>query len=161
MHKCKILTTSNGKGGTGKTTLNTFIAETLFARGNNILLIDLDHNCCLSEMYGFELQEETSKDFLSGKIFQPYLIKETLNGEPLPIKEMKVGDVYHHMDIIPSDLDMNMLANIMDTQLKIQLNTNSEMIQFFNSENHLLYELSYKNKSLIPMLLYRSLLFFS
>jgi len=32
-------------------------------------------------------------------------------------------------------------------QLKIQLNTNSEMIQFFNSENHLLYELSYKNKS--------------
>lgn len=121
MHKCKIITTSNGKGGTGKTTLNTFIAETLFARGNNILLIDLDHNCCLSEMYGFELQEETSKDFLSGKIFQPYLIKETLNGEPLPIKEMKVGDVYHHMDIIPSDLDMNMLANIMDTQLKIQL----------------------------------------
>ena len=77
MHKCKILTTSNGKGGTGKTTLNTFIAETLFARGNNILLIDLDHNCCLPEMYGFELQEETSKDFTAWDLNCRYIISHS------------------------------------------------------------------------------------
>lgn len=102
----RIITTSNGKGGTGKTTLNTFIAETLFTHGFNVLLIDLDHNCCLSEMYGFELQDETSKSFLSGKMVTPYNIKKSDAAQ---------------MDIIPSDLDMNMLANIMDTQLKIQL----------------------------------------
>jgi len=119
MHKCKIMTTSNGKGGTGKTTLNTFIAETLYARDNKILLIDLDHNCCLSEMYGYELQEETSKDFLSGKLVKPYNIK--IN--PDSMKEARI-------DIIPSDLDMNMLANIMDTQLKIQLKKSGFLEQY-------------------------------
>jgi cellulose biosynthesis protein BcsQ len=113
------MTTSNGKGGTGKTTLNTFIAETLYARDNKILLIDLDHNCCLSEMYGYELQEETSKDFLSGKLVKPYNIK--IN--PDSMKEARI-------DIIPSDLDMNMLANIMDTQLKIQLKKSGFLEQY-------------------------------
>lgn len=32
-------------------------------------------------------------------------------------------------------------------QIQIRLNTSTEMIQFINSDNHLLYELSYKNKS--------------
>ena len=79
----KIITTSNGKGGTGKTTLNTFIAETLFAHGFSVLLIDLDHNCCLSEMYGFELQDETSKSFLSGTMVKPYNIKKSEQAKQL------------------------------------------------------------------------------
>lgn len=111
----RIITTSNGKGGTGKTTLNTFIAETLFTKGYKILLIDLDHNCCLSEMYGFELKDETSKAFLSGKMVNPYNVKKNENA---------------CIDIIPSDLDMNMLANIMDTQLKIQLKKSGFMQQY-------------------------------
>lgn len=119
MHKCRIITTTNGKGGTGKTTLNTFTAETLFARGYKVLLIDLDHNCCLSEMYGYELQEETSKDFLSGKMVKPYNVK--IN--PDVMNEPRI-------DIIPSDLDMNMLANIMDTQLKIQLKQSGFLEQY-------------------------------
>lgn len=117
----KIITTSNGKGGTGKTTLNTFIAETLFAHGFNVLLIDLDHNCCLSEMYGFELKDETSKSFLSGKMVKPYNVKKSVTAE---------------MDIIPSDLDMNMLANIMDTQLKIQLKKSG----FFNKYDFIILD---------------------
>lgn len=102
----KTITTSNGKGGTGKTTLNAFIAETLYNHGYKVLMIDLDHNCCLSEMYSMELKDETSKNFLSGKIVNPYNIKKTENSV---------------LDIIPSDLDMNMLANVMDTQLKVQI----------------------------------------
>ena len=117
----KIITTSNGKGGTGKTTLNTFIAETLFAHGFSVLLIDLDHNCCLSEMYGFELQDETSKSFLSGKMVKPYNIKKSEKAK---------------MDIIPSDLDMNMLANIMDTQLKIQIKKSS----FLNDYDYIILD---------------------
>ena len=117
----KIITTSNGKGGTGKTTLNTFIAETLFAHGFSVLLIDLDHNCCLSEMYGFELQDETSKSFLSGNMVKPYNIKKSEKAK---------------MDIIPSDLDMNMLANIMDTQLKIQIKKSS----FLNDYDYIILD---------------------
>ena len=101
-----IITTSNGKGGTGKTTLNAFIAETLYLYGYKVLEIDLDHNCCLSEMYRMELKDETSKNFLSGQKVTPYTIKSN---------EKAI------LDIIPSDLDMNMLANVMDTQLKIQI----------------------------------------
>lgn len=102
----KIITTTNGKGGTGKTTINAYLAEMLFKYGKKILIIDLDPNCSISEMYGKELQENTSKNFLSGKKQEPYIIKQKPEAE---------------LAILPSDLDMSMLANIMDTQLKIQL----------------------------------------
>ena len=40
------------------------------------------------------------------------------------------------MDIIPSDLDMNMLANIMDTQLKIQIKKSS----FLNDYDYIILD---------------------
>lgn len=102
-----IITNTNGKGGTGKTTLNAYLAETLYSYEQKVLIIDLDPNCSISEMYGKELEENTSKNFLSGKKQEPYTLKENSPGK---------------LSILPSDLDMSMLANIMDTQLKIQLN---------------------------------------
>lgn len=98
----KIITNSSWKGGTGKTTENTFEAETLAMHGYRVLIIDLDSNCAISQVYGKELSDRTSKDFISGQCVEPYNVKKNI-------------------DIIPSDLNMSLLANIMDTQLKIQI----------------------------------------
>ena len=101
------ITITNGKGGTGKTTLNTFLAFTLFSRGKKVLLIDLDPNCSLSEVMGKILLPENSKVLLTGREVKPYTLKQTTEGATL--------------DLIPSDLEMDMLANITDMQLKLQL----------------------------------------
>lgn len=101
------ITITNGKGGTGKTTLNTFLAFTLYQRGKKVLIIDLDPNCSLSEVLGKVLQPENSKVLLTGREVKPYNLKTGRNGGIL--------------DLIPSDLEMDMLANITDMQLKMQL----------------------------------------
>lgn len=101
------ITITNGKGGTGKTTLNIFLALWLYQHGFKVLLIDLDPNCSLSEVMGKVLLDQNSKLLLTGREVKPYTLKEDDNGGKL--------------DLIPSDLDLDMLSNITDMQLKIQI----------------------------------------
>lgn len=110
------ITITNGKGGTGKTTLNTVLAEWLYAQGKKVLLVDCDPNCSMSEIYDFVLQDKTTRHLLSGKETEPYIIRKAENGGELAI--------------IPSDLDLDMLANITDTQLKIQLRKQNFVSRF-------------------------------
>lgn len=98
----KVLTHSSFKGGTGKTTLNALTAIELSKQGNKVLMIDLDPNCCLSQIYHKELADRTSKDLISGTKVEPYHVAENL-------------------DLIPSSLDMALLQNIMDSTLKNML----------------------------------------
>ena len=100
--KATIISTSSWKGGTGKTTLNVLAAETLAGRGKKVLVIDLDSNCSISSVYGKLFCDHTAKDFISG-------------GSPVayPAKT--------NIDIIPADLQIGLLNNIMDSQLKINL----------------------------------------
>ena len=39
---CKVITITNQKGGTGKTTTSLFLAYGLAERGKHVLVIDLD-----------------------------------------------------------------------------------------------------------------------
>ena len=92
-----IITTTNKKGGTGKTTLNTLLAEFLYQHGQKVLIIGLDPNCSISEVYGKVLQDQNSKLLLTGREVQPYLLKEHTSGGTL--------------SIIPEDLDLSMLSD--------------------------------------------------
>ena len=47
----KIITFSAIKGGVGKTTITFNYAEWLSKKGKNVLLIDLDHQCNLTNIY--------------------------------------------------------------------------------------------------------------
>lgn len=101
----KIITVSSYKGGVGKTTIITATAEILAERGYSVLGIDLDSNCTLSRCYNKLFQDITSKNLLSETVTD-------FNG------------IYHakeNIDIIPSCLENNLLNNIMDIQLKINL----------------------------------------
>ncbi len=101
----KIIVPSSYKGGVGKTTIITVIGETLASRGFKVLAIDLDSNCTLTKCYNKLFQDITSKNLLS----------ETVNDFKgiYPAKQ--------NIDIIPSCLENNLLNNIMDIQLKINL----------------------------------------
>lgn len=100
-----IITTSSWKGGTGKTTLNSLLAKTLAARGKKVLLIDLDSNCALSQIFGQIMKDSTSMQFMSATL-------ESFGG---------IYPAGKNIDIIPSDIKISRLNNIMDSQLKINL----------------------------------------
>ena len=100
-----IVTISSWKGGTGKTTLAVLLATTLAARGKTVLIVDLDSNCAISRLFGQESRSFTSMDFLQGT-------GENFRG----IYPAKDG-----IDIIPSHLNNMLINNIMDRQLKLNL----------------------------------------
>jgi cellulose biosynthesis protein BcsQ len=100
-----VITASSWKGGTGKTTLNTMLARLLADYGKKVLMVDLDSNCALSQIFDRVMKDTTSMQFLSGTL-------DRFDGV------YAAGD---NIDIIPSDIKIARLNNIMDSQLKINL----------------------------------------
>ena len=64
--KMKIVTFSAIKGGVGKTTLAYNYGEWLAKSGKNVLFIDLDHQCNLSQIYDIYDNEETVGNIFRG-----------------------------------------------------------------------------------------------
>jgi cellulose biosynthesis protein BcsQ len=100
-----VITASSWKGGTGKTTLNALLARMLAEAGKKVLLVDLDSNCALSQIFDCCLKDSTSMQFLSGSL-------DKFDG---------IYSAGENIDIIPSDIKISRLNNIMDNQLRINL----------------------------------------
>jgi cellulose biosynthesis protein BcsQ len=100
-----VITSTSWKGGTGKTTLNTMMARLLAEFGKQVLLIDLDSNCALGQIFGCMMKDNTSMQFLSGVVEKhPVVYKAAPN-----------------IDIMPSDIRISRLSNVPDNQLRISL----------------------------------------
>lgn len=63
----KIITFSAIKGGVGKTTLSYNYGEWLASKGNQVLFIDLDHQCNLTQTYEVFESEGTVANIFKGK----------------------------------------------------------------------------------------------
>lgn len=101
----KIITAASWKGGTGKTTANVAMAKVLAERGKKTLIIDLDSNQAISQVFGQIMKDITSMEFLSAGI-------ENFQG---------VYNAAKNIDIIPGNIKNVLLNNISDVQLKINL----------------------------------------
>ena len=65
----KIISFAAIKGGVGKTTLTFNYAEWLAKKGNKVLLIDLDHQCNLTQCYNiYESKNTIANTFKSGDV---------------------------------------------------------------------------------------------
>ena len=93
-----IYTIANQKGGVGKSTTVLNLGDALGRAGKRVLLIDLDPQASLTVCFGVENHEN-----LKTTVY--HLMKNSLEGEPLPPKEdyiMSRGNV----DIIPCNIGL-------------------------------------------------------
>ena len=97
-----VITNSSWKGGTGKTTLAAYEAAALAAMGFRILIVDLDPNCAISQIFGVVFKDYSTLEFLTGTW-------EDFKG---------VYPATDKIDIIPGNLNNGLLNNIMDLSLK-------------------------------------------
>ena len=110
----KVLTNASWKGGTGKTTLAAYEAAILAASGFRVLIIDLDPNCAISQIFGVTFKDITSLEFLTG-------IWDEFKG---------VYNAMERIDIIPGNLNNGLLNNIMDLSLKNALKRSGLINQY-------------------------------
>jgi cellulose biosynthesis protein BcsQ len=97
-----VITNASWKGGTGKTTLAAYEAVLMAEMGFNVLIVDLDPNCAISQIFQQIFKDVTSLEFLTG-------IWEEFKG---------IYPAMKNIDIIPGNLNNGLLNNIMDLSLK-------------------------------------------
>ncbi|MBA1395050.1 ParA family protein, partial [Lactobacillus sp. XV13L] len=102
----KIVTFSAIKGGVGKTTLAFNYAEWLAANNKNVLLVDLDHQCNLSQIYDHYDTEGTV-----GNIF-------------LGTGEVNIHQIKPHISLIVGDMHLD------DIETSIENKTNKNMLLY-------------------------------
>jgi chromosome partitioning protein len=102
----KIITFSAIKGGVGKTTLAFNYGEWLAKKGKNVLFIDLDHQCNLTQTYDIYENRNTV-----GNIF-------------LPEDEVKIHTIKNNVNIIAGDMHLD------DIERQIENKTNKNMLLY-------------------------------
>ena len=100
----KIITFAAIKGGVGKTTLTFNYAEWLAKKGQKVLLIDLDHQCNLTQCYNIYESKNT--------------IANAFKGGDVDIKQVK-----ENISLIPGSVQLDTVERdrTLQPQLKMQL----------------------------------------
>lgn len=110
----KILTFAAIKGGVGKTTMTYNYSDWLARTGNNVLLIDLDHQCNLTTLF-----EPTRRNNTIAEVFK----EEN-------VEKVQVDHIKPNLDLIAGYLELDDLGN------KLENNSNKEMLLFMWLKNN-------------------------
>lgn len=100
----KIITFSAIKGGVGKTTLTFNYSEWLSSKGYNVLLIDSDHQCSLTQTYDIYKDHGTLANIF------------TKDSEKVEIIEL-----HKNLSIIPASMNLDMFNNDLQTRANKEL----------------------------------------
>lgn len=84
MQQAEIITLSNQKGGSGKTTTAHALGAGLRARGHKVLFVDLDSQGNLTYALGIDNKALTSLEVLTGTATAEEAIQETATGDVIP-----------------------------------------------------------------------------
>lgn len=94
--KLQVIAVVNFKGGSGKTTTATHLAQHLALTGHRVLGIDLDPQASLSALHGF--QPELDKN--------PSLYDAIRYDEPKPLTDIIQATNFPLLDIVPANLEL-------------------------------------------------------
>ena len=100
----KIITFAAIKGGVGKTTLTFNYGEWLSSKGHNVLLIDSDHQCSLTQTYDIYKDHGTLANIF------------TKDSEKVEIIEL-----HKNLSIIPASMQLDTINNDLQTRANKEL----------------------------------------
>jgi chromosome partitioning protein len=95
----QVVSVTNFKGGSGKTTSSVHLAQYLAMTGHRVLAVDLDPQASLSALFGYQPELDlTGNDTLYGAI--------RYDGEARPLKDIIRSTYFDRLDLVPGNLEL-------------------------------------------------------
>ncbi|WP_043617565.1 plasmid partitioning protein RepA [Ensifer sp. ZNC0028] len=95
----QVISVTNFKGGSGKTTSSVHIAQYLAMTGHRVLAVDLDPQASLSALFGYQPELDlTGNDTLYGAI--------RYDAEARPLKDIIRKTYFDGLDLVPGNLEL-------------------------------------------------------
>ncbi|WP_337182504.1 plasmid partitioning protein RepA [Shinella sp.] len=95
----QVISVTNFKGGSGKTTSAVHLAQHLAMTGHRVLAIDLDPQASLSALFGYQPELDlVGNDTIYGAI--------RYDGEARPLADIIRKTYFHNLDLVPGNLEL-------------------------------------------------------
>lgn len=95
----QVISVTNFKGGSGKTTSSVHLAQYLALTGHRVLAVDLDPQASLSALFGYQPELDlTGNDTLYGAI--------RYDSEARPLKDIIRKTYFDGLDLVPGNLEL-------------------------------------------------------
>jgi chromosome partitioning protein len=95
----QVITVTNFKGGSGKTTSSVHLAQHLAMTGHRVLAVDLDPQASLSALFGYQPELDLEgNDTIYGSI--------RYDGEARPLKDIIRKTYFHNLDLVAGNLEL-------------------------------------------------------
>lgn len=95
----QVISVTNFKGGSGKTTSSVHLAQYLAMTGHRVLAVDLDPQASLSALFGYQPELDlVGNDTLYGAI--------RYDGDVRPLKDIIRKTYFHNLDLLPGNLEL-------------------------------------------------------
>ncbi|MBO9136246.1 plasmid partitioning protein RepA (plasmid) [Rhizobium sp. B230/85] len=129
----QVIAVTNFKGGSGKTTTSTHLAQYLALRGYRVLAVDLDPQASMSAMLGYQPEFDVGEnETLFGAIRYDELRR--------PVREVVRETYFPGLDLIPGNLELHEFEH--DTPRALAERNRSETDMFFMRVGNALADLS-------------------
>ncbi|SIR47487.1 chromosome partitioning protein [Rhizobium sp. RU20A] len=129
----QVIAVTNFKGGSGKTTSSTHLAQYLALRGYRVLAVDLDPQASMSAMLGYQPEFDVGEnETLFGAIRYDELRR--------PVGEVVRETYFPGLDLIPGNLELHEFEH--DTPRALAERSSSETDMFFLRVGKALSDLS-------------------
>jgi chromosome partitioning protein len=124
----QIISVTNFKGGSGKTTSAVHLAQYLAMTGHRVLAIDLDPQASLSALFGYQPELDlVGNDTIYGAI--------RYDAEARPLREIIRKTYFHNLDLLPGNLELQEFEHVTPRALAERKGGDAKSLFFARVQN--------------------------
>lgn len=126
----QIISVTNFKGGSGKTTSAVHLAQYLAMTGHRVLAVDLDPQASLSALFGYQPELDlVGNDTIYGAI--------RYDDEVRPLKDIIRKTYFHNLDLLPGNLELQEFEHVTPRALAERKGGDAKSLFFARVQNAL------------------------
>ncbi|THF48019.1 plasmid partitioning protein RepA [Allorhizobium terrae] len=126
----QIISVTNFKGGSGKTTSAVHLAQYLAMTGHRVLAVDLDPQASLSALFGYQPELDlVGNDTIYGAI--------RYDDEARPLKDIIRKTYFHNLDLLPGNLELQEFEHVTPRALAERKGGDAKSLFFARVQNAL------------------------